>query len=217
MGGPTIMVPLTCLLGPWETDPSSPDSGSSTRCHQSPYLMIRRISSSILSGPTFPTLVFSRNESKRVSYRRFPSRTPIDRGRVMVAVIWTFHASSRTSSNAGQCRSTWVVVIFAGPHGWHVSSQNQHRAESHFPILLRYTPDSKWFVRSWEANLASLFRALSTALFFAGSAIIVNFPRLCRSMFAAVVYVLEIFSLIQAIDPWCCPLGRWLSAAWPER
>jgi hypothetical protein len=82
---------------------------------------------------------------------------------------------------------------------------DKHSAESRFPIrlLVRYTPDSQWFVRSWETILASLFHALSSALFFGGGGIIVNFPRLWSSRFATIVYELEIFSLIQAIDTRC--------------
>jgi hypothetical protein len=169
--------------------------------------MILRISSSILSGPTFPILVFSRNEGNRFSHRGFPSRAPIDRGRVKVPVVGSFHASRRVSSIAGQQRRTWVLVIFGGPYWLTCISTEQHPAESRFRIHLRYTPDSQWSVRRWEAILASLFRALSGALFSGGGGINVNFPRFWSSMFAAVVYELEIFSLIQAIDTRCCPLG----------
>jgi hypothetical protein len=76
------MVPLASLLRPWLTASSSSDSESSTRLHHSSYLVILLVLSSILSGPTFPIVVFSRNLSKRFSHRGFPSRVPIVRGRV---------------------------------------------------------------------------------------------------------------------------------------
>jgi hypothetical protein len=92
-GGRTIMVPLASLLRPWLTASSSSDSESSTRLHHSSYLVILLILSSILSGPTFPIVVFSRNLSKRFSHRGFPSRVPIDRGRVNAPVIGSFHTA----------------------------------------------------------------------------------------------------------------------------
>jgi hypothetical protein len=89
------MVPLASLLRPWLTASSSSDSEFSTRLHHSSYLVILLISSSILSGPTFPIVVFSRNMSKRFSHRGFPSRVPIDRGRVKAPVVGSFHTSRR--------------------------------------------------------------------------------------------------------------------------
>jgi hypothetical protein len=77
------MVPLASLLRPWLTTSSSSDSESSTRLHHSSYLVTLLISSSILSGPTFPIVVFSRNLSNRFSHRGCPSRAPIDRGRIL--------------------------------------------------------------------------------------------------------------------------------------
>jgi hypothetical protein len=81
------MASLASLLRPWLTVSSSSDSESSTRLHYSSYLVTLRISSSILSGPTFPIVVFSRNLSNRFSHRGFPSRVPIDRGRVKAPVV----------------------------------------------------------------------------------------------------------------------------------
>jgi hypothetical protein len=78
------MVPRASLLRPWLTTSSSSDSESSTRVHHSSYRVTLLISSSILSGPTFPIVVFSRNLSKRFSHPGFPSRATIDRGRVKV-------------------------------------------------------------------------------------------------------------------------------------
>jgi hypothetical protein len=101
-GGRTIMVPLASLLRPWLTASSSSDSESSTRLHHSSYLVILLISSSILSGPTFAILIFSRNLSKRFSHHGFPSRVPIDRGRVKAPVVGSFHTSRRTASKVGQ-------------------------------------------------------------------------------------------------------------------
>jgi hypothetical protein len=105
------MVPLASLLRPWMTASSSSDSESSTRLHHSSYLVILLISSSILSGPTFPIVVFSRNLSKRFSHRGFPSRVPIDRGRVKAPVVGSFYTSRRTASKVGQRSRTCVLVI----------------------------------------------------------------------------------------------------------
>jgi hypothetical protein len=71
------MVPLASLLRPWLIASSSSDSESSTKLDYSSYLVILLISSSILSGPTFPIVVFSRNLGKRFSLRGFPSRVPL--------------------------------------------------------------------------------------------------------------------------------------------
>jgi hypothetical protein len=142
-GGRTIMVPLASLLRPWLTTSSSSDSESSTRLHHSSYLVTLLISSSILSGPTFPIVVFSRNLSKRFSHRGFPSRAPIDRGRVKAPVVGSFHTSRRTSSKAGQRSRTCVLVIVGGCTLSYLSSQNQHPAWARLPIRFRYTPESQ--------------------------------------------------------------------------
>jgi hypothetical protein len=137
------MVPLASLLGPWLTTSSSSDLESSTRLHHSSYLVTLLISSSILSGPTFPTVVFSRNLSKRFPHRGFPSRAPIDRGWVKVPVIGSFHTSRRTSSKAGQRSRACALVIVGGSMLSYLSSQNQHPAWARLPIRLRYTPESQ--------------------------------------------------------------------------
>jgi hypothetical protein len=108
------MVPLASWLRPWLTASSSSDSESSTRLHHSSYLVTLLISSSILSGPTFPIVVFSRNLTKRFSHRGFPSRAQIDRGRVKAPVVGSFYTSRRTSLKAGQPSRTCVLVSVGG-------------------------------------------------------------------------------------------------------
>jgi hypothetical protein len=127
------MVPLASLLRPWLTASSSSDSESSTRLHHSSYLVILLISSSILSGPTFPIVVFSRNLSKRFSHRGFPSR-------VKAPVVGSFHTSRRTASKVGQRSRTCVLVIVGRCMLSYLSSQNQHPAWARLPIRFRYTP-----------------------------------------------------------------------------
>jgi hypothetical protein len=114
MGGRTIMVPLASLLRLWPTASSSSDLESSTRLHHSSYLVTLLISSWILSGLTFPIVIFSRNLSQRFSHRGFPSKAPIDRGGVKAPVVGSVHTSRRTShrsvyagfrSNKRTCRS----------------------------------------------------------------------------------------------------------------
>jgi hypothetical protein len=61
------MVPHASLLRPWLTTSSSSDSESSTRFHHSLYLVTLLISLSILSGPTFPIVVFSRSSAPEES------------------------------------------------------------------------------------------------------------------------------------------------------
>jgi hypothetical protein len=160
------MVRLASLLRPWLTASSSSDSEYSTRLHHSSYLVILLISSSILSGPTFPIVGFSRNLSKRFSHRGFPSSVPIDRGRVKAPVVGSFHTSRRTASKVGQRSRTRVLVIVGGCMLSYLSSQNQQPAWDRLPIRIRYTPESQRLVRSWEDILASLLRALSIALFW---------------------------------------------------
>jgi hypothetical protein len=137
------MVPLASLLRPWLTVSSSSDSESSTSLHHSSYLVILLISSSILSGPTFPIVVFSRNLSKRFSHS-----WPIDDGRVNSPVKGSVHVSRRNSSNATHLRRTCVRVIRGVSCELCDGSQNQHPSCDLFLIRLRYTPDSQWFVRS---------------------------------------------------------------------
>jgi hypothetical protein len=90
-------------------------------------ILISRIPSNLVIDfvrQTFPVLGFSRNESKRFPHRGFAttSRAPINQGLVMAPLIKSFHASSHGSSNAGRRRRRWVLVIFKGSRGWHVSS-----------------------------------------------------------------------------------------------
>jgi hypothetical protein len=137
------MVPLASLLRPWLTTSSSSDSEFSTRLHHSSYLVTLLISSSSLSGLTFPPVVFSRNLSKGFSYRGFPSRVPIDRGGVKAPVVGPFHTSRRTSSKAGQCTRPCALVIVGGCTLSYLSSQNQHPAWGRLQIRLRFTPESQ--------------------------------------------------------------------------
>jgi hypothetical protein len=134
---------LASLLRPWLTTSSSSDSESSTRLHHSSYLMTLLISSSILSGPTFPIVFFSRNLSKGFSHRGFPSRAPIDHGRMKAPVVGSVHTSRRASSKAGQRSRTCVLVIVGGCTLSYLSSKNQHPAWARLPISLRYTPESQ--------------------------------------------------------------------------
>jgi hypothetical protein len=127
-GSRTIMVPLTSLLRPWQTASLSSDSESPTRLHHSSYLVILLISSSILSCPTFPIVVFSRNVSKCFSHRGFRSRVPIDRGRVKAPVVRSIHTSRRTASKVGQRSRTCVLVIVGGCMLLYLFSQYQHPA-----------------------------------------------------------------------------------------
>jgi hypothetical protein len=142
------MVPLASLLRPWLT------TSSSTRLHHSSYLVTLLISSSILSGPTFPIVVFSRNLSKCISHQGFPSKASIDRSRMRVPVVGSFHTSHRTSSKAGQRSRRCFLVISGGCTLLYLSSQNQHPAWARLPIRLRYTSESQRLVRSWEDILA---------------------------------------------------------------
>jgi hypothetical protein len=137
------MVSLASLLRPGLTASSSSDSESSTRLHHSSYLVILLISSSILSGPTFPIVVFSRNLSKRFFRRGFRSWVPIDRGWVKALVVGSFHTSLRTASKVGQRSRTCVLVIIGGCMLSYLSSQNQHPAWARLPIRFRYTPESQ--------------------------------------------------------------------------
>jgi hypothetical protein len=98
------MVPLASLLRPWLTASSSSDSESSTRLHHSSYLVILLILSSILSGPTFPIVGFSRNLSKRFSHRGFPSRVPIESSRDKLPTFLMFLMNLLSRGNS-LCKS----------------------------------------------------------------------------------------------------------------
>jgi hypothetical protein len=130
------MVPLASLLRSWLTASSSSDSEFSTRLHHSSYLVILLISLSIVSGPTFLIVIFSRNLSKRFSHRGFPSRVPIDQGRVKVPVVGSFQTSWRTASKIGQQSRTYVLVIAGGYMLSYLSSQNQHPTWARFQFAL---------------------------------------------------------------------------------
>jgi hypothetical protein len=83
---------------------------------------------------------FSWNLSKRFSHRGFPSRVPIDRGRVTAPVVGSFHTSRRTASKVGQRSRSCVLVIVGGCMLSYLSSQNQHPAWARLPIRIRYAP-----------------------------------------------------------------------------
>jgi hypothetical protein len=142
-GGRTIMVPLAPLLRPWPTASSFSDSESSTRLPHFSYLVTLLISWSILSGPTFSIVVFSRNLTKSFSHRGFPCKAPIDRGREKAPGVGSFHTSRRTSPKTGQQSRACVLVIVDGRTLSHLSSQNQHPPWARLPIRFRYSPESQ--------------------------------------------------------------------------
>jgi hypothetical protein len=123
-----IMVPLTLLWRPWLTASSSSHSEACTRLHYSSYLVILLILSSILSGPTFPIVIFSRNLSKHFSHGGFSTRVPIDPGWVKVPVVGSFYTSRHMASKVGLQSRTCVHVIVGGCMLSYLSSQNQHPA-----------------------------------------------------------------------------------------
>jgi hypothetical protein len=218
-GGQITMVPVASLLCPWLTASSSSDSESSTRLHHSSYPVILLISSSILSGPTFPIVIFLRNLRKRFSHHGFPSRVPIDRGWVKAPGVGSFHTSRRPALNVSERSRTCGLIIVGGYMLSYLCSKNQDLAWACLAIRFKYTPESKSLVRSWEDILASLFRTLSIALYLGGGGIIVYFPRSRSSSVATSEYDSETFWFIQAIDTWCEQLVLYCisSVAWPAR
>jgi hypothetical protein len=134
---------LASMFRAWVTASSSSEWESSMRLLHSSYLVTVLIPSSILSGPTFPIDIVSRNLSRRLSYPGFPNKAPIDRGRVKAPVVGSFQTSHRTSLKAGQRSRTCVLVIVGGGTLSYLYSQNQHPVWARLPIRLRFTPESQ--------------------------------------------------------------------------
>jgi hypothetical protein len=92
-GGRTIIVARASLLRPWVAASLSSDSESSPILPHSSYLVSPLLSLSILSCPPFLILILFRNLSKLFSHRGWPSKAPIDRGRVKAPCDRSFHTS----------------------------------------------------------------------------------------------------------------------------
>jgi hypothetical protein len=94
-------------------------------------------------------------------------------------------------------RLTWLTCISTEPASCRISFPDSFKIYARQPIVLGELGSNSCFSVSCFVQRTLLW----------GGGIIVNFPRLWSSIFAAIVYELEIFSLIEAIDTRCCPLG----------